>query len=76
MPKRPRQNISYFISLLGYCCEWRFFSLYKQTCLIAARLGVSDRAVRYRKALWRAGSLRCTGCPRCVKVAEARATSE
>lgn len=35
---------------LGYCCEFWFFSYYRQTSLIAARLGVSPRAVRYHKA--------------------------
>ncbi len=35
---------------LHYCCLWAFFKLYKQTGLIAARLGVSSRAIRYLKA--------------------------
>ena len=35
---------------LGYCCEWYFFSRFSNTDLIAARLGVSTRAVRYHKA--------------------------
>jgi len=51
------------IRKLGYCCEHRFFSLYRQTGLIAARLGVSDRAVRYRKAMFKAKELpRCERC--------------
>lgn len=35
---------------LGYCCQWFFFTHYRQTSVIAARLGVSDRAIRYAKA--------------------------
>lgn len=35
---------------LGYCCEHWFFSHYKQTALVAARLGMTTRAVRYHKA--------------------------
>lgn len=35
---------------LGYCCPWFFFVHYRQTALIAARLGVTPRAVRYAKA--------------------------
>jgi hypothetical protein len=39
---------------LGYCCEQRFFELYKDVALIAARLGCSERAVREHKASPRA----------------------
>ena len=57
-----RPTIASLVRELGYCCEARFFSLYRQTGLIAARLGVSDRAVRYRKAMFKAGLL-----PYCAK---------
>lgn len=43
---------------LGYCCEGLFFSLYPQTTLIALRLGVSERAVRYHRA-------QAKRCPKC-----------
>ncbi len=35
---------------LGYCCEARFFLLYRDVGLIAARLGCSERAVREHRA--------------------------
>ena len=65
-------TIASLIRDLGYCCEARFFSLYRQTSLIAARLGVSDRAVRYRKAMFKEGLLPyCAKChsthSRCVR---------
>jgi hypothetical protein len=52
---------------LGYCCPWVFFRKFKQTALIAARLGVSTRAVRYHKELWRAKCYGCEGRPNCMK---------
>jgi len=52
---------------LGYCCEYAFFRLHKRTGLIAARLGVSDRAVRYHKAAFKAGDLKCECTDRCLK---------
>ncbi len=35
---------------LGYCCAWRFFSLYRNNEQIAARLGYSARTVRRHRA--------------------------
>lgn len=35
---------------LGYCCLWFFFTHNRQTALVAERLGVSTRAIRYAKA--------------------------
>lgn len=52
---------------LGYCCEWAFFRLFKQTSFIAARLGVSRRTVCYHKARFKTGELTCQGCPTCLK---------
>lgn len=49
---------------LGYCCMWFFFKRFRQTALIAARLGVTDRAVRTAKASAKEGS--CAGCPSCL----------
>lgn len=51
---------------LGYCCEYGFFRRYKRTGLIAERLGVSERAVRYRKELFRSGEVACQHCEKCI----------
>lgn len=51
---------------LGYCCPWFFFQHFRQTGLIAARLGVTERAVRYAKARVDDGEGRCEGCPDCM----------
>lgn len=51
---------------LRYCCVWAFFSIFKKTPEIAARLGVSERAVRYAKAEVRKRG-KCEGCERCLK---------
>lgn len=51
---------------LGYCCEWFFFTHYRQTALIAARLGVTERAVRYAKARVDSGEVKCGGCDSCM----------
>lgn len=51
---------------LGYCCQWAFFKLYDDTALIAARLGVSDRAVRYKLADFKRGTMCCRGRPSCI----------
>ena len=48
---------------LGYCCEAYFFSHFSNTALIAARLGVTTRAVRYHKA---AGKT-CLNAVNCMK---------
>src|SRR5574343_539830 len=58
---------NYITQDLGYCCEWLFFSLYSDTSLIAARLGVGVRAVRYHKKRQREGELHCRGCNNCMK---------
>ena len=52
---------------LGYCCLWMFFRLFKQTGKIAARLGISDRAVRYKKEEFRCGKMKCKGRAKCMK---------
>lgn len=51
---------------LGYCCPWFFFAHYKQTALIAARLGVTPRAVRYAKAEALGRPPQCTGREACM----------
>ena len=52
---------------LGYCCQHFFFTHYRKTALIAARLGVTDRAVRYAKEAVDEGRETCKGCDRCLK---------
>ncbi len=49
---------------LGYCCEWFFFQLYRRTAVVADRLGVTTRAVKYHKAACRNG--KCSGKPNCL----------
>lgn len=51
---------------LGYCCEFAFFSIHKRTALIAARLGVTTRAVQKHKAAKREGCLCCESKPNCL----------
>jgi len=51
---------------LGYCCEYIFFHYYKDTSMIAARLGVTTRAIRKHKAAFAAGELRCENCKNCL----------
>ena len=51
---------------LGYCCTWFFFKHFKNTDLIAARLGVTNRAVRLAKARVRSGEDACKQCPSCL----------
>ena len=47
--------ISMITQDLGYCCGWFFFSRFRKTGLVAARLGVSPQAIRQNKAT-------CGGC--------------
>lgn len=58
---------SLIVDDLGYCCEFFFFSRYKQTAVIAARLGVTTRAVKYHKAAVRDGCEKCPGAANCMK---------
>ena len=64
---RTRILIADLIRDLHYCCEFRFFSLYRRTGIIAERLGVTTRAVRARRALYREGKLQCDKCPNCQR---------
>jgi len=52
---------------LGYCCVWGFFKKHKRTGLIAARLGVTDRTVRYHKMAFKEGCLACEKKANCLK---------
>jgi hypothetical protein len=52
---------------LGYCCQWFFFNQFRRTAVVAMRLGVTDRAIRYVKAEMKEGCLQCEDNPRCMK---------
>ena len=66
--KLPRQTLERLICEgLGYCCEYAFFKLHKQTGLIAARLGLGERTVRYHKMAFKDGCLKCEGKENCLK---------
>lgn len=68
MPKTQRQTVELLICEgLGYCCEYAFFKLYRRTSLIADRLGVTPRAVRYHKAQFDNKELTCKGREKCLK---------
>lgn len=51
---------------LGYCCLPFFFSRYKKNTLVADRLGVSARAVRYAREATRDEPPPCTNCDQCL----------
>lgn len=53
---------------LNYCCLFAFFTLHKDTAMIAARLGFGERAIRKHKAALAAGKLRCYGRPGCLSL--------
>lgn len=70
---------------LGYCCEWFFFQHFKDTQVVADRLGVTDRAIRLAKQRVREGVSVCqqkenclnckislAGTPRKVKASQPR----
>ena len=52
---------------LGYCCEFAFFKLHRRTGMIAERLGVCSRAVRYKKAAFKEGEMSCEKAENCLK---------
>ena len=52
---------------LGYCCPYFFFTHFRNTALLAARLGVTDRAVRYAKAAVDDGHSVCEGSASCLR---------
>lgn len=68
-PKQPRVTVRSLICEggLGYCCPYAFFRLHKRTGLIAERLGVCDRAVRYHKEAFKNGEYKCEGSEKCLK---------
>lgn len=66
-----RNSITWLIVKgLGYCCEWKFFSLYRDSAMIAARLGVTERAIRKHKAAYNDYETDCENCDNCMKSAK------
>lgn len=53
LENKPRANTveSYIVESLHYCCEWYFLQLYKDSELVALRLGVTTNTIR-RHRLW------------------------
>ena len=68
-PRNPRVNsVEYLVTEgLGYCCLYAFFSLYTETELIALRLGVTSRAIRYNKERFSEGEFSCCNGAKCLK---------
>ena len=65
---RRRNTVESLIRDLGYCCMWGFFRFVsKRTGMIAARLGVTERAVRYAKAKFASAEIRCENRESCLK---------
>lgn len=52
---------------LGYCCPWAFFSIFRKTPEIAARLGVCEMTVRRAKARVDDKIWKCEECGHCMK---------
>lgn len=58
---------------LGYCCPYGFIRCFKQTGLIAARLGCDPRTVRRWKAKFKLKEIKCEGGNACLLPAIRRA---
>jgi hypothetical protein len=52
---------------LGYCCPYFFFTHFRNTALIAARLGVTNRAIRYAKEAVDEKREVCKGKAECLR---------
>lgn len=53
---------------LGYCCEFAFFKYgSRQTGMIAARLDLTDRCIRYNKAKMDSKEFICHKLANCLK---------
>jgi hypothetical protein len=52
---------------LGYCCPYFFFKRFRRTGLVAARLGVTDRAVQIAKSRIASGEWVCEKRETCMK---------
>jgi len=67
--KYRRNSIPHLITEgLHYCCVWGFFRYYlrKSSALIAARLGVTQRAVEKQRVRMEAGCYKCESTPSCL----------
>lgn len=73
MTKARRQTVKLLVCTptakggLGFCCLYAFFKLHRRTGLIAARLGVDDRTIRYHKAAMDSGKYQCECTNTCLK---------
>lgn len=64
----PRITVSRLVTEdLGYCCLWFFFLRYRQTSVIADRLGVSPSTIKAHRARLHAGLYSCANRPGCMK---------
>ena len=67
-PRIKRQTFKVLVCEgLGYCCEYAFFKMFKQTGKIAARLGCEPRTVRYHKMAFKDGKTICQKAEKCLK---------
>jgi hypothetical protein len=67
----PRITIRYLLtsSGLGFCCPWAGLMANRAISseVLATRLGVSGRAVRYQYDSIASGDLKCEHCRNCMK---------
>ena len=56
-----------FTQGLGFCCLWAGLQANRHvpTGTLAAGLGVTDRAIRYVRAQFRSGEIKCQECGNC-----------
>jgi len=54
---------------LGYCCPYAFFRIFrdKPSRLLAARLGVTFRAINHHRQMLREGTSVCLAAECCMK---------
>ena len=53
---------------LGYCCLELFLAYFPATRLVAARLGVTTRAVKYQRAATRESCITCLQRASCMAI--------
>lgn len=51
---------------LGYCCQWFFFTHYRNTQVISDRLGLATRTIREGKAAVDSGTSVCANAANCL----------
>lgn len=66
-----RITVDMLVNDLGYCCAWVFFKVYNKTTtsIIAARLGVTTRAIRYKRCDFGSSKMACPNQKDCMKKA-------